>query len=93
MRDMLPEASPPLGGRGFTLLNVNNLKRVMLNLLNSTCTMAIFQSLLFNRVKGRGAKSSSSCPPHPYPPPSKGEGNIGDGLIVESKYIKREVIL
>jgi hypothetical protein len=54
IRHILPKISPPLGGRGFTLLNVNYLKGVILNLFTSTCTMVITQSPLFNRVKGRG---------------------------------------
>jgi hypothetical protein len=47
---------PSLGGRGFTLLNVNYLKRGILNLSSSTYTRAITQSPLFNRVKGRGSQ-------------------------------------
>jgi hypothetical protein len=53
-KHILPEISPPFGRRGFTLLNVNCLKRIILNLINSTSTMVITQNPLFNRVKGRG---------------------------------------
>jgi hypothetical protein len=53
IRDISPGISPFPGGKGFTLLNGNRLKRVILNLMNSTCTMVITQSPLFNRVKER----------------------------------------
>jgi len=50
-----PSPLPSVGG-GFTLLNVNYLKRVILNLSNSTYTKAVAQSPLFNRVKERGGQ-------------------------------------
>jgi len=79
IRHILPKISPPLGGRGFTLLNVNYLKRVILNLSGNTYTKAITQSPLFNRVKGRGdhkvfiLSTPTLALPHP-----KGEGIIGE---------------
>ena len=51
--------SPPRRGRGVTLLNVRYLKRVVLNLFSSTCTKVMVQTLLFNRVKGRGDQKVS----------------------------------